>query len=122
MNSPMTEEESIKEREFRLYKFLRHAAQNDALLINEEGWKKVEAEMAMLHPHLGQKLYAYGIHLTDIQMRVCWMARLRIPPKEMSIILKLTKQGVSNIRSRLYQKFLGKKGNGLMFDEFVRSL
>ena len=40
----------------------------------------------------------------------------------MSIILKLTKQGVSNIRSRLYQKFLGKKGNGLMFDEFVRNL
>ena len=55
MNSPMTEEESIKEREFRLYKFLRHAAQEDALLINEEGWKKVEAEMAVLHPHLGQK-------------------------------------------------------------------
>ena len=116
------EEESIKEREFRLYKYLRHAAQNDALLINEEGWKKVEAEMAVLHPHLGQKLYAYGIHLTDIQMRVCWMARLRIPPKEMSTILKLTKQGVSNIRSRLYQKFLGEKGNGLMFDEFIRNL
>ena len=118
----MTEEESIKEREFRLYKYLRHAAQEDALLINEEGWKKVEAEMAVLHPYLGQKLYAYGIHLTDIQMRVCWMARLRIPPKEMSIILKLTKQGVSNIRSRLYMKFIGKKGNGLMFDEFVRNL
>ena len=118
----MTEEESIKEREFRLYEYLRHAAQDDARLINEEGWKKVEAEMAVLHPHLGQKLYAYGVHLTDIQMRVCWMARLRIPPKEMSTILKLTKQGVSNIRSRLYQKFLGKKGNGLMFDEFIRSL
>jgi hypothetical protein len=55
-------------------------------------------------------------------MRVCWMARLRIPPKEMSIILKLTKQGVSNIRSRLYMKFFGEKGNGLMFDEFIRSL
>ena len=40
----------------------------------------------------------------------------------MSIILKLTKQCVSNIRSRIYQKFLGKKGNGLMFDEFVRNL
>ena len=75
----MTEEESIKEREFRLYKYLRHAAQEDALLINEEGWK-------------------------------------------MSIILKLTKQGVSNIRSRLYMKFIGKKGNGLMFDEFIRNL
>ena len=75
----MTEEESIKEREFHLYKYLRHAAQEDTLLINEEGWK-------------------------------------------MSIILKLTKQGVSNIRSRLYMKFIGKKGNGLMFDEFVRNL
>ena len=48
MNSPMRREESIKEREFRLYEYLRHAAQNDALLIKTDQTRREQHPLAPL--------------------------------------------------------------------------
>ena len=69
-----------------------------------------------------QKNLWRGVYLSDIEMRICWMAILRIPPRGMATILKRSKAAISLARARLYEKLNGEKGNGQMFDEFIREL
>ena len=117
----MNEEEKAI-REFRLYELLRRASLNDSILLRENDWEQVEAEFRSLWPDFGQKLYLCGAYLSDIEMRICWMARMDIPPKGMDTILKRTKPAISLARSRLYEKLTHTPGTGKMFDEFIRRL
>ena len=117
----MNEEEKAN-REYRLYKFLRRASLDDSILLRKDDWKHVEQEIHALWPDFGRKLYEYGTNLSDTEIRICWMARMNIPPKGMATILKRTKAAISLARSRLYEKLLHSPGTGKMFDEFIRKL
>jgi len=117
----MNEEEKAN-REYRLYEFLRRALLDDSILLRKDDWKHVEQEIHALWPDFGRKLYEYGVNLSDTERRICWMARMNIPPKGMATILKRTKAAISLARSRLYEKLLHSPGTGKMFDEFLRKL
>ena len=117
----MIEEEKAN-REYRLYEFLRRASLDDSILLRKDDWKHVEQEIHALWPDFGRKLYEYGVNLSDTERRICWMARMNIPPKGMATILKRTKAAISLARSRLYEKLLHSPGTGKMFDEFLRKL
>ena len=118
----MNKEATTSQREFEIYELLRQAALDDSILVREDDWRRIEAETKVLWPNLGRKIYERGVYLSDIEMRICWMARLRIPPRGMAYILKRSKPAISLARARLYEKLCGEKGNGQMFDEFIRKL
>ena len=115
-------EEEKENREYRLYEFLRRAALDDSILLRTDDWKHVEREINALWPDFGRKLYGYGVNLSDTERRICWMARMNIPPLGMATILKRTKAAISLARSRLYKKLLHTPGSGKMLDEFLRKL
>ena len=118
----MNKEEDLSVRACRLYEEFRRASLDDSILLREDDWKRIEGEVKVLWPDLGRKIYECGVYLSDIELRICWMARMHIPPKGMSTILKRTKAAISLARSRLYEKMTGTKGSGQMFDEFIRQL
>ena len=117
----MNEEEKAN-REYRLYEFLRRASLDDSILLRKDDWKHVEQEIHALWPDFGRKLYEYGVNLSDTERRICWMARMNIPPLGMATILKRTKPAISLARSRLYKKLHGTPGTGQMLDAFIREL
>ena len=90
----MNEEEKAN-REYRLYEFLRRASLDDSILLRTDDWKHVEQEIHALWPDFGRKLYEYGVNLSDTERRICWMARMNIPPLGMATILKRTKPAIS---------------------------
>ena len=118
----MNKEENTSQREFQIYELLRQAALDDSILVREDDWKRIENEAKILWPDLGRKIYERGIHLSDIEMRICWMAKMRIPPQGMANILKRPTPAISLARARLYEKLKGEKGSGKMFDVFIRNL
>ena len=118
----MNKEANTSQREFEIYELLRQAALDDSILVREDDWRRIEAEAKVLWPDLGRKIYERGVYLSDIEMRICWMAIVRIPPRGMATILKRSKPAISLARARLYEKLCGEKGNGQMFDEFIREL
>ena len=118
----MNKEATTSQREFEIYELLRQAALDDSILVREDDWRRIEAEAKVLWPDLGRKIYERGVYLSDIEMRICWMAIVRIPPRGMANILKRSKPAISLARARLYEKLSGEKGNGQMFDEFIRKL
>lgn len=118
----MNKEENTSQREFQIYELLRQAALDGSILVREDDWKRIENEAKILWPDLGRKIYERGIHLSDIEMRICWMAKMRIPPQGMANILKRSNPAISLARARLYEKLKGEKGSGKMFDVFIRNL
>lgn len=118
----MSKEVNLPQLEFELYELLRIAAQDDSILVKEEDWRRIEAGIKVLWPNLGKEIYERGVYLTEIELRICWMTRLHISPRGMAYILKRSKAAISLARARLYEKFKGEKGNGQMFDEFIRRL
>ena len=90
----MNEEEKAN-REYRLYEFLRRASLDDSILLRTDDWKHVEQEIHALWPDFGRKLYEYGVNLSDTERRICWMARMNIPPLGMATILKRSKPAIS---------------------------
>jgi len=117
----MNEEEKAI-RQYRLYEFLRRASLDDSILLRTDDWKHVEQEINALWPDFGRKLYAYGVNMSDTERRICWMARMNIPPLGMATILKRSKPAISLARSRLYEKIHAVKATGAIFDEFIRGL
>ena len=118
----MSKEVNLPQLEFELYELLRIAAQDDSILVKEEDWRRIETGIKVLWPNLGKEIYERGVYLTEIELRICWMTRLHIPPRGMAYILKRSKAAISLARARLDEKFKGEKGNGQMFDEFIRRL
>ena len=118
----MKPEETASLREFRLYELLRRASLDDSILLGSQDWLRVEADINALWPDFGKRLYELHTHLSDHELRICWLIRMRIPPKGMATILKCSKPAITNARVRLYQKLHGTQGKAHMLDEFIRSL
>ena len=111
----MNKEATTSQREFEIYELLRQAALDDSILVREEDWRRIEAEAKVLWPNLGRKIYERGVYLSDMEMRICWMAILRIPPRGMVYILKRSKTAISLARARLYEKLNGEKRRSSFF-------
>ena len=67
-------------REFQLYEFLRRASQEDSILLSGQDWLRVETDINALWPDFGKRLYELHTHLSDHELRICWLIRMRIPP------------------------------------------
>jgi hypothetical protein len=62
------------------------------------------------------------LNLRPKEYRVCQMVRLRLSPKEMTILLKCKSSALSMMRSRLMEKLDLQKGGNAELDYFVRKL
>ena len=118
----MNKEEDISRREYQLYKRLRQASMDGSILVREDEWKRIETEIEAIWPDFGKKIHERGARLSDIELRICWMTRMHIPPTGIAIVLRRAKSSISQARARIYEKLNGTKGSGQMFDEFIRKL
>jgi putative tetratricopeptide repeat-containing domain protein len=61
-------------------------------------------------------------HLNEKERLVCLLIRLRFIPSELSVLLGISPQNVTNMRQRLLQKLFHAQGGAKDFDERIRSL
>ena len=61
-------------------------------------------------------------NLNRTELRICILIRLRFVPLEISNIMNLTRQNVTNIRTRLLYRIFKKKGGAKEFDYQIRRL
>ncbi|TGX80600.1 hypothetical protein E5358_12580 [Palleniella muris] len=55
-------------------------------------------------------LEATSVHLTDDELRVCVLTRIGFVPSEIAVLMDMTKQNVTNLRSRLNKKIFNEAG------------
>lgn len=86
-------------------------------------WYDLEDALAGALPGFAERLRAacpFG--LNEKEWRLSLLVRLRFAPGEAAVLLACSKQNVSGIRTRLYEKITGEKGQTSDFDQFISAL
>ena len=72
-------------------------------------WDDLQGVVEKSLPEFYAKLTAYK--LTDQEWKVCLLVKLNFIPSELTVLLNLSKQCVTNIRTHLNQKLFGESGS-----------
>ncbi len=89
--------------------------------MGEEHWQQLAMLVDGIYTGFTEKLYSlYKLSANDYH--VCLLIKIRIQPKDIALLTAHSKESVATTRSRLYQKFFGKKGSTKDWDDFILSL
>ena len=77
----------------------------------ESQWKDLEAVISKFVPDFSKMLNDKRCELTDNEFRICMLSRLNFIPSEMSTLLDLSRQRVSNMRAVVNMKLFGETGS-----------
>lgn len=89
--------------------------------LTEADWQEVRERLKGVYPgFVGQLRGLYP--MSELEMQVCMLTKLRIPPTDMASVLARDVSTISTVRSRLYGKVFGRKGGAREWDEFVLSI
>lgn len=89
--------------------------------LKQDEWEELEKQMRDADAMFFRRLAEKG-QLSEVELRVCMLIRLGIPPSAISIHTCREQSSISSIRSRLYFKLFGKKGGAKDLDEFILSI
>ena len=109
-----------------IYKEFQQAARDEKInLQNEQSiakWEALKEAIDTAYPEFTEKLHLLCPSLSDKETKVCLLAKISISPSGASIILKRTRQAVTNMRSRIFQKICSFNKDFKDFDDFINSL
>lgn len=74
-------------------------------------WNDLQGVVEKSLPEFYAKLSANEAQLTDQEWKVCLLVKLNFIPSELTVLLNLSKQRVTNIRTHLNQKLFGESGS-----------
>jgi DNA-binding CsgD family transcriptional regulator len=57
--------------------------------------------------------------LSETEQQICWLSKLDIQPSGIARILKLSRQAITNARSRIVKKMTLKEGENANFAHFI---
>lgn len=60
--------------------------------------------------------------ITDMELKVCYLIKINLPPSRIAAILNTSMQTISMIRSRMYEKITDEKGSTSKFDNLISKL
>ena len=88
-----------------------HGDAAHARTATESQWKDLEAVISKFVPDFSKMLNDKRCELTDNEFRICMLSRLNFIPSEMSTLLDLSRQRVSNMRAVINMKLFGETGS-----------
>lgn len=89
--------------------------------LKHDEWEELEMQMKRAYPMFFRKL-AEKCQFSEVELRVCMLTKLGIPPSAIAIHTCREYSTISSIRSRLYYKIFGIKGGAKDLDEFIQNL
>ena len=92
----------------------------DIKMLSEKEWNALERLFDKKYPNFSLVLKEKKV--SHIEYRVCMLIRIGITPLHISRLLNVDKSYISNIRTRLHKKVLGKEGRSADFDKFLSSI
>lgn len=73
----------------------------------------------LYYDNFSQRLRAYYPRITPTEMTVCYLMKAELSFQNMAVIMSLSKQSITNIRSRLNQKCFEGAKSTKQFDQFI---
>ena len=87
-----------------------------------EKWMAIQEHIDAIYPHFTARVKEICPSLSDTELQVCWLTKAGISPSGIARVLNLSKQAITNIRSRLTKKMKIKERNFANFDHFIEKM
>ena len=122
-----------KEKELRItafhrssiYKEFKQAATDENINLYSDKyqfkWKELKEAIDKTYPHFMERLNMICPNLSVVETKVCLLTKIGISPIGIATILSYSRQGITNIRSRIYKKIYKLSGEYKNFDHFIDS-
>lgn len=121
-----------KERKLRMSEFIKSelykeiwtaSNEEEASTINSpEKWVSIQESIDSIYPGFTDRIFQLSPSLTPTELRVCWLTKIGIPPTGIARILNLSKQAISNARSKLAKKLQESDREPKNFDQLIEKL
>jgi tetratricopeptide (TPR) repeat protein len=95
---------------------------NNKTKVNDADWEALIGKIEEIYPDFTYKLKMLYPEIKEKDLRVCCLKKIDIPVNRMAGIFNKSSQGISNQRSRLYEKLTGNKGTASDLDKFLHDL
>lgn len=106
-----------------IYGKIQLALRDSSKVLSGNDWKELEAEVNKSYPNFKEELMTLSYKLSEQEYHVCLLLKLNITPSNIAILICRTKESVSSIRRRLYNKvFNDTKGKPDYWDRYIRTL
>jgi DNA-binding NarL/FixJ family response regulator len=107
-----------------LYKEIWQASnEEDSKTFNSpEKWTSIQEGIDNIYPGFTDKLFRLSPSLTPTELKVCWLTKIGIPPTGIARVLNLSKQAISNARSKLSKKLQEASNTMKTFDQLIENL
>lgn len=104
-----------------IYNYIKQQISSENYKMNKAKWDALKEKIDEIYDGFTTKLD--GIYkLSFRELQVSLLIKANIQPAEIAKLTCQTKQSISQIRTRLYEKFFNKKGEPKLWDEFIASL
>lgn len=88
----------------------------------EESWRQLQQIIDETYNDFTTRLCAFYPQITEHELRICYLIKIRIRTKDIAKILSCSLSGISNSRTRLYKKIHREDGSPDMLDCFIIDL
>ena len=109
-------------RQTSIYHFFHQACTKADSKITEEKWSELQKEVDTAYPNFSKHLYELSPKLSVIELRICYLMKISIPPPHIAIFPNRTKAAISNARTRLAKRLLGEQNSTEKLDDFISDL
>ena len=95
---------------------------NLGLTKSPEKWVSIQENIDLIFPHFTKRIKDVYTSLSETELQVCWLTKIGISPSGIARVLNLSKQAITNIRTRLTKKMRIKENNWNNFDHFIEEM
>lgn len=110
-------------KESELYHQILEAAKDDNINISPVSqpvlWISIQENLDELYSDFTKRLLVQCPDLSETEQQVCWLSKLGIQPSSIARILKLSRQAITNARSRIAKKTVSQEGESANFAHFI---
>jgi len=94
---------------------------NGGRSLSHHDWTALAEMVNSIYTGFTEKLYSL-YRMSEQDYHVSLLIKVRIQPKDISLLTAHSKESVASTRSRLYSKVFGKKGSSKDWDDFILSI
>ena len=104
-----------------IYLKFRDAAFEGITEIVSADWKELTSVVDDTYPDFSQRLLDL-YPMNEVELKVCLLLKIEIPLMQIALITIRSKQSITSIRKRLYNKVMNEEGTPEQWDRFIREL
>ena len=120
LSNAVKAEDKRKAKKLAVYEQIRQQVMYGKYF-SERAWKEIEVDFDYIYPGFKEKLFD-KCGLDDYEYRICILSKLGFLNSEIAILLSRTQGAITQMRTSLYKKLSGTKGNSKQFDALIKSL